>query len=215
MTSTSVAIFDRDGVLTSFELSSLRGFLAEVGLSLEGLMSAWEPWYRARTLPKNITEERAFIAAFFTDFCKTNSLPSAARDTLVSFDYASLVRPFADARPALARARSQGLRTAVLSNFPLVRLGDSLAAAGLADLVDAAFAAPVIGYSKPDPRAYLHVAEAFGVAPERCAMIDDELDCVRGAQAVGMRAWLLDRRGVAPSSLSSLDEYCAALEGVS
>ncbi|MBL8683752.1 MAG: HAD family hydrolase [Myxococcales bacterium] len=212
--SARAAIFDRDGVLTRFDLAPLRARLAAHGLSLESMMGAWEPWYRSQTLPKNRQEESQFIEAFLDAYCESHNLSADARDELVSFDYAALVRPFDDARPALAWARARGLRIAVLSNFPLVRLDESLVAAGLRDLVDAAFAAPVIGFSKPDRRAYLHVAAALEVAPERCAMVDDELDCVRGAEAVGMRAWLLDRRDAPPPALSGLDEFCSELEGL-
>lgn len=204
-------IFDRDGVLTRFDLSPLRARLEAFGLSLDTMMGAWEPWYRSQTLPKNREEESRFIEAFLDAFCKSHSLSTAARDELVSFDYAALVRPFDDARPALEWARARGLRIAVLSNFPLVRLDESLVAARLAEFVDGAFAAPVIGYSKPDRRAYLHVAESFGVSPEHFAMVDDELDCVRGAEAVGIRAWLLDRRSTGPGSLVNLQEFCVEL----
>lgn len=210
--SVQAAIFDRDGVLTRFDFAPLQARLAAHGLSLESMMGAWEPWYRSQTLPKNRQEESQFIEAFLDSYCKSHDLSADARDELISFDYAALVRPFADARPALAWARACGLRTAVLSNFPLVRLDESLVAAGLRDLVDAAFAAPVIGFSKPDPRAYLHVAAAFEFEPERCALVDDELECVRGAEAVGMRAWLLDRGGAKPPALSGLDKFCLELE---
>ena len=55
--------------------------------------------------------------------------------------------------------------------------------------------AAVIGFSKPRPEAYLAMARALGVAPEACLFVDDRPECVEGARQVGMRAWLLDRRG--------------------
>src|SRR6185437_9634561 len=91
--------------------------------------------------------------------------------------------------------RERGLSVGVLSNFPLPSLGASLGRVGLADLVDVAGAAPAIGASKPDARAYRHVIAALGVAPQECVLVDDELPCVEGALAVGIRAYHLDRLG--------------------
>lgn len=48
------------------------------------------------------------------------------------------------------------------------------------------------GVMKPDPAAYLLVAERLGVAPEECVFIDDQPGNLAGAQAVGMRTVHLD-----------------------
>jgi putative hydrolase of the HAD superfamily len=194
-TPTKLLIFDRDGVLTYFEFAPLRALLDGLGWTLEFVRERWERWYRAAPLPRTLDGERAFIAEFWSELCRERGVSGSGRDAVVDFDYPSLVRPFDDARPALIEAKRRGFLVAVLSNFPLVRLEASLEAAGLGPWIDRAFAAPVIGFSKPDAAAYLHVASAFGVAPSQCAMVDDERDCALGAAEVGMRATLLDRRG--------------------
>jgi FMN phosphatase YigB (HAD superfamily) len=52
----------------------------------------------------------------------------------------------------------------------------------------------VIGAAKPSPEAYRIASHALGVQPEECLFFDDEIECVKGAQAVGMGAYLVNRR---------------------
>jgi putative hydrolase of the HAD superfamily len=44
------------------------------------------------------------------------------------------------------------------------------------------------GVTKPDPRAYLLAAERLGVQPEEAVFVDDFIENVEGARAVGMQA---------------------------
>jgi putative hydrolase of the HAD superfamily len=48
------------------------------------------------------------------------------------------------------------------------------------------------GVLKPDPRAYLLMAERLGVDATECVFIDDQPGNIAGAQAVGMRTVHLD-----------------------
>ena len=48
------------------------------------------------------------------------------------------------------------------------------------------------GVLKPDPRAYVLMAERMGVAPQDCVFIDDQPGNISGAEAVGMRTVHLD-----------------------
>jgi putative hydrolase of the HAD superfamily len=77
-------------------------------------------------------------------------------------------------------ARAAGLRTGLLSN-----------AAGCGrpewpDLFDVVVLSGIAGVAKPDPAAFLLVAERLGVPPERCVFVDDLRRNVLGAAAVGM-----------------------------
>ncbi|MFO0563232.1 MAG: HAD-IA family hydrolase [Polyangiales bacterium] len=204
-------LFDRDGVLTYFDFAPLRSFLADVGLEFAAVREAWEGWYRGRALPSTQSAERAFIGEFLAGYCAERGAPESVRHRVESYDYATMVRPFADARPALERARAMALKTGVLSNFPLLRLEDSLRAASLFDLLDGAWAAAAIGASKPDPRSYRTAAAALDVDPEECAFVDDEEECVLGARAIGMFALRLDRNstasddGVVPNLTAFID----------
>ncbi len=186
-------VLDRDGVLTHFDLPMLRELLSGlVPLPLEGLAERWERWCE-RGGPRTASEEEAFWAGFWDHVCDELALSSDVRERLHAFDYTRTVRAFPEVRGSLLAARARGLQIGVLSNFPLVSLGASLEAAGLADLVDVARSAPMLGAAKPHPASYLGVTNALGVEPEDCIFFDDEVECVDGARALGIQAFRVDR----------------------
>lgn len=77
-------------------------------------------------------------------------------------------------------ARAAGLRTGLLSN------AGGCGRPEWPDLFDTVVLSGIAGVAKPDPEAFLLVAERLGVAPERCAFVDDLRRNVLGAAAVGM-----------------------------
>ena len=212
-------IFDRDGVLTYFAEDEIQAFFASrLPISVGTLIGRWQAWGTRVGFPRSTDEEDAFFRGFWNSLADELQLTSAVRTELLTLSYTQFIHPFADARPALVAARAAGLRIGVLSNFSLASLNESLQIVGLADLVDIACAATVIGASKPDPAAYNTVLRALQVSPERCLFFDDEQPCVDGARAVGMHAYLVDRglrsvsqRHVVPS-LASLTDVLADSE---
>ena len=82
------------------------------------------------------------------------------------------------------RARSSGIRTALLSNS----WGNNYPE----DLFDGMFDQVVIsgevGMRKPDPEIYLHTIEAIGLPAESCAFVDDLLPNVIAAREIGLVA---------------------------
>lgn len=77
-------------------------------------------------------------------------------------------------------ARAAGLRTGLLSN------AGGCGRPEWPDLFDTVVLSGIAGVAKPDPEAFLLVAERLGVAPERCVFVDDLRRNVLGAAAVGM-----------------------------
>lgn len=186
-------IFDRDGVLTHFDLPTLRAFLEPlVPLSIQEIAMRWQRWC-SRGGPRDAREESAFWAGFWSSIGDELDLAPTTRRQLLSFDYTRAVRAFPDSAAALSAAKQGGLQVGVLSNFPLASLEASLEAAGLARFVDVALSAAVIGHAKPSPPAYLAITRALGVEPSECLFFDDEVECVEGALAVGMRAYRVER----------------------
>lgn len=189
------AIFDRDGVLTYFDVAAATAFFQPLlPLNVYELGQRWEVWGAKVGFPRNPAQEEEFWRGYWNAIGDEVDATPIVRQQLQAFSYTSVVRPFPDARSALQTVRQHGLRTAVLTNFSVASLDQSLLAADLADLVDVACAASVIGASKPDPNAYLHVTRALDVAPEECLFFDDEPACVAGARTVGMQAYLVNRR---------------------
>jgi len=191
----TAVIFDRDGVLTHIDFAAATAYFAELlPLSLQEITWRWEQWGAKVGFPASLEEEVIFMREFWQNLADELNLPPAVHDELRQVQYTQFMRPFPDARPALQLARDQGLRTGVLSNFALASLAESLTAVGLADLVDEACAATVIGASKPHPEAYLTATRALGVTPAQCLFFDDEPPCVQGAREIGMAAYLVDRQ---------------------
>jgi putative hydrolase of the HAD superfamily len=103
--------------------------------------------------------------------------------------------PFADARPALARARARGARVVVVSNWD-VSLLEVLEIVGLAPLLDAVVTSAAAGAPKPAPAIFHHALALAGVAPGDALHVGDSLtEDVHGARACGIDALLLSRAG--------------------
>jgi putative hydrolase of the HAD superfamily len=192
-------IFDRDGVLAEWDLERTRvelGPLLPFGLEQFGAhLRKWAA--NGRFVISDSASERAFWEAYWGHLCAEQGLSDEVRGQLLRFNPRRTLRAFADARPTLQEARRRGYRVGVLSNFTLFDLPGSLEELGLGELVDVALSASMIGTAKPAPEAYQTITRALGVSPEECLFIDDRPECVEGARRVGMRAWLLDRRGQA------------------
>ena len=102
---------------------------------------------------------------------------------------------YADARPALLRARAAGARIVVVSNWD-VSLLEVLERLGLAPLLDGAVTSAAVGAAKPAPDIFRHALALAGVRPEGALHVGDSVDeDVRGAAACGIQPVLLRRDG--------------------
>lgn len=198
-------IFDRDGVLAFFDTPAIRDFFTRLlPIGIPQMRPHWDAHGAEQGWPRSIAEEKLFFASFWRRLGNAYDLPAETLSALDAWNYLDIMRMFDDARPLMEWLRQRGIKIAVLSNFSLASLEPSLEALGLAEYVDVACAAPVIGISKPDAAAFHLTAERLGVAPERCLVIDDRLEHVEGARAGGMQALLLDREGQAPAEAQAI-----------
>ncbi len=195
MSKIQAVIFDRDGVLTYFDMRvAMAYFLPLLPIPLEELTQRWWAWRDSQTAPGSVAAEQVLFEGFWNALADNLNLTPPQREKLHQFDYTTVVRPFAEAPAMLQTIKARGLKVGVLSNFELASIDASLQSAGLSDWIDVALAAPVIGVAKPDPAAYLAVARALAVAPENCIYIDDEAEWAAGARKAGMTAYWLDRQ---------------------
>ncbi|MFM9444443.1 HAD family hydrolase [Streptomyces acidiscabies] len=74
----------------------------------------------------------------------------------------------------------------VLVTNATLELEADLAEMKLTDLADHVVSSARVGLAKPDPRIYRLATELAGVPPERCLFVDDTLENVEAAQALGM-----------------------------
>ena len=96
------------------------------------------------------------------------------------------------------RARGAGVRTALLSNS----WGNSYDRTGWDEMFDAVVISGEVGMRKPEQRIFIHAAEAVGVPPQECVLVDDLPWNVDGARAAGMAAVL--HRGDVPATAAEL-----------
>lgn len=170
--SISAVVFDRDGVLTSFDWTRAEEDVRRItGLPLEEIERRWGGWLNGLTIDDAFVETQP-ISEFLSSLARELELGSKARDELVRLDYMAFAQGYPDARPALEEARRRGLKVGVLTNNSLL-----------------------VSARKPDPRAYQAIAEALGVSTTSCLFFDDIADWVEGARCAGMRAYLVDRSG--------------------
>lgn len=188
-------VFDRDGVLTYFDTARAAEDLRTlVPVSVFQLGAVWQEWGASTGFPTSLEEERIFFHRYWDHVADMYDLDPVQRARLKQLEYTHYVRPFVDARPALAALRGMGVRIGVLSNFTLASLPQSLAATGLLPYVDAACAAQLIGSAKPAAAAYRYVLDALDVSPEETLFFDDEAPCVDGAAQVGLDSYRVDRK---------------------
>lgn len=204
-------VFDRDGVLARFDLHRAEAALRPWStLSLADFEAHLRAFAARAPPPVDAEGEDHFWRTFWRDLAPPEARSEGAREALRAWSPYELLTPFPDARPALTRARDRGLKVGVLSNFALLDLRRSLAALGLAPLVDASLSAAQVGAAKPSPAAYRAIAAALGVSPSECLFVDDTRALVTGARAVGMRALHLRRAAteaepLADDEIRSLD----------
>lgn len=188
-------LFDRDGVLTYFDIAAAAQFFQDLlPISVYALAQRWQCAVEQNGAPRNFSEEQAFFSRFWAAIGDEFDLDAGQRGILASVDYARYVVSYPEVPATLRSLQGSNLRLGVLSNFTLASLEHSLAAAGLAGYFKAVCAAPAIGFAKPAARAYEIALATLQVDAGQCLYFDDEEECVAGAQRVGMRAYLVDRR---------------------
>jgi HAD superfamily hydrolase (TIGR01509 family) len=92
--------------------------------------------------------------------------------------------------------------------------------ARLADCFQATVSSEEVEHGKPAPDVYLEAARRLGVAPERCAAVEDSHAGIRSARAAGMRVVAIpnaayppdeETLGLADAVVRSLDDLTVAV----
>ena len=107
----------------------------------------------------------------------------------------TVLEPFDDALETVRELRALDVAVAVASSSPRARLDRTLARAGLAEAFAVTVAGDEVAHGKPAPDMFLAAAERLGVAPERCAVIEDSAPGVAAGLAAGMRTVGVARDG--------------------
>jgi len=103
------------------------------------------------------------------------------------------------------------LGVASSSNRPLIDA--VLRTAGLTEYFEATVSSEEVARGKPAPDVYLEAARRLGVAPERCAAVEDSHGGIRSAKAAGMRVVAIPNPSYPPDeeSLAQADVVLRSL----
>lgn len=164
-------------------------------------------------------ESRAFWDAFYTALLAALGIeprPALRAALYAAFQRLENWRLYPDVLPTLQTLRERGFRLGVVSNWE-EWLEDLLLALEVHALFDVIIASGPFGRAKPHPSIFERALElAGGVTPSEAVHVGDSpRDDVAGAQAVGIRPILIDRRGRYPDlpveRISTLAELPARL----
>ncbi|MFE3452211.1 HAD family hydrolase [Nonomuraea sp. NPDC059194] len=177
MTSSYDAVLsDLDGVLRQFDHAAQADIEARYGLPL--IKTAFAP---ERILPATLGQitEAQWVESI------AEALGGDERARAASAEFAQV--PFwVDEEVRALLAKAQERVPVILLTNAMDTLESHLDLLGLTHFADAVVSSARVGLAKPDPRIYELAAEVAGVAPERCLFVDDRLENVEAARALGM-----------------------------
>src|SRR5687768_16922467 len=184
-------IFDCDGTLVDSETlgpAVLFDCLCERGVSRDLLDASH---VRGRNLVEYLAEIEAACGIRLAEDIVLpdyrSRLPAAFRDRL---------QPIPGAVGMVAAVSSR-VPVAVASSAAREKIEMSLSITGLAGFFGGrVFSSYDVGSWKPEPGLFLHVAKELGVAPERCAVVEDSTPGVTAGIAAGMYVFALETEGV-------------------
>jgi FGGY-family pentulose kinase/HAD superfamily hydrolase (TIGR01509 family) len=193
-----LVIFDCDGVLVDSEPLAMRVLIAAI--AAQGVVI--EP---ADALRNYLGRSLASISKSLN---QSHGMPlgEAALESMRS-DLFALYRKELKATVGLVEAldglEKLGIPFCVASSSGLERIRISLELTGLIDRFEPhIFSASMVEHGKPAPDLFLHAAEAMGVAPEHCLVIEDSPAGITAAKAAGMAVFsYVGGSHIAPSGL--------------
>jgi putative hydrolase of the HAD superfamily len=178
----------------------------EVGKALQAQWAAQEDpqrvsgWWALRTE----ADEAAYWENYIAELAARLDLPAErVAGLLAEWPYQRYMKAVPEAREVLSELKRRGLKVGVLSNT-MPSIVATLEAVNLADVVDVAIATGTLGVHKPHPDAFLQAAALMGLPEEHILFIDDKLENVVAARALGMKAAVIDLKGEQPGVLHSL-----------
>ncbi len=88
--------------------------------------------------------------------------------------------------PWVKALKERGYRLYVLSNYGEYLFQESKHKLDFMPYMDGAVISYQVQMIKPDREIYEHILDKYGLAPEECVFIDDRLENVEAAKAIGM-----------------------------
>ena len=105
---------------------------------------------------------------------------------------------FPDAKPALRRLKSVGLRLAILSNGSPAMLQAATKSSGLAELLDAVISVDDVRIFKPSPRVYALASRHLRLPEAEIGFVSSNNWDINGAGAAGLTTFWIQRVAAEP-----------------
>lgn len=177
------AIFDLEGVMVRWEGEHPHvGIARELGVDYTALRASLDKFLPPLDVGEITVDE--MYAATLADL----GLPP---ERIIAFQDAYLPNITVDHdMEDFARTLRPRLRTALLSNYSLRLRGLLETRWKIADAFDEIIISAEVKMMKPQPEIYLLTLEKLGCAAEEAVFVDDRLENVRAAEALGIRSVL-------------------------
>ena len=192
-------LVDFGGVLTTDVFDSFRAFCRDEELDPETIKRLFREEPRALESVRGLELGELSEDDFAERFGELLELDPVRRAGLVERMFGH-IRPDDQMVAAVRRARTQGIRTGLISNSMGAGRYDRSV---FPELFDGVVISGDEGMHKPDPAIYELGCERVGLSPAECVFVDDLRENCDGAEAVGMTAVL--HRG-AERTLPRLEE---------
>lgn len=177
-----LVIFDCDGVLIDSEVISARILidqLGRVGVHVDF------PYVQQHFLGRSWTKVAAEVRISYGLALDSDFEERYRSDLLAAFE--TELRTVSGIEAVL---RDLGALSCVATSSSVNRARRSLELSGLAPFFgDRLFTASMVKNGKPAPDLFLFTAEAMGVAPERCLVIEDSMPGIAAAESAAMQVW--------------------------
>jgi putative hydrolase of the HAD superfamily len=204
-------VVDFGGVLTTPLQDAMVRFATEIGIELQDFVRVALSAYSGGdddlvvSFETGKMNEEEFARAFATRI-KEETGREVDPDGLVERIFSGL-RLEEDMLVAVAAARSNGLKTGLLSNS----WGTSLYPRARIDtLFDAIVISGEVGLRKPDPAIFELVLQRLGVTADRCVFVDDHPGHLAAAVELGMTTVLHRSPGTTITELEGLLGFALA-----
>ncbi|WP_370981096.1 HAD family hydrolase [Agaribacterium sp. ZY112] len=176
-------IFDCDGVLVDSEQLAAKVFsdtLADYQfcLSADECLSRFKGWTLEACYQWLVPQFGGALPDGFDEAIKANTREVFARE----------LKAVNDVESVLQQLQKRNRSFCVASNGGLKKIDNSLSVCGLAQYfpVPVRFSAEQVSQGKPSPELFLKAAEAIGVPPRFCWVVEDSLAGCQAAKAAAM-----------------------------
>ncbi len=182
----SAVIFDCDGVLVDSEILAQeveRAVLSEIGLHYDAHD------FTVRFMGRS---DKAFYAMLDADGRARlgRSIEHEIRGPMSTRYKEAIGTRLAEVPGALRAVAAVRHLKAVASSSAEINLENKLRRTQMWDhFAPHVYSADHVEHAKPAPDLFLHAAQALGVAPAQCLVIEDSVNGVLAARAAGMRVW--------------------------